>query len=76
MGLPVVPASLGSRRQQSKPIGFPEALLYHMMNRAHNRLRDPVSASTQSLLVPVPPAMSGNELCGTVSAVAEIKHQK
>lgn len=57
MGLPVVATSLSSRQQQSKPIGSPKALLYHMMDRAHNRLSNLVSASTQSFPVQEPSAL-------------------
>lgn len=57
MGLPVVATSLNCRQQQSKPIGSPKALLYHMTNGAHNRLSNLVFASTQSFLIPEPPAL-------------------
>lgn len=54
---PVVATSLSSRQQQFMPKGFPKALLYHMMDRAHNLLSNLVSASMQSFQVPGQPAL-------------------
>lgn len=54
---PVAATSLGSRKQQFMPLSFPEALLYHMMDRAHNLQSDPAPASVQSLHNPEPPVL-------------------
>lgn len=48
---------ISSMQQQSKPIGFPKALLYHMMEQAHNRLSNLVSATMQSFPALEQPAL-------------------
>lgn len=67
MRLPVVSTSLSCTQKQSKPIGFPKALLCHVMDGVHNHLSNLVSGSTQSFLVAqLWCGMAGNVLCDSV----------